>query len=285
MDTELSDQSNNSTQGTHETAEINPEHDKIKRLPIYIHGNINHAKLLEVLKTKYQNNLHAKYTSSKLKISFQNIEDFKEFKELCQLDNVQYHTYSISTEKVLTVVLKGLVKFPEKTIINDLKIQGVNPIDCTEIPISIRYPIIYRVTFAPGTTLARVNHVRFIKNIKIYWGKYETRKPVIQCYWCQVHGHSSTNCNKNARSHDTRTCVKTLDVPPTCANCKEAHPANFSKCPCATGIPGQEKHPHGSISATLSCTTHSLTTRLSWTIKKTTAVPTSGKPTLLNSSD
>ena len=29
--------------------------------------------------------------------------------------------------------------------------------------------------FAPGTTLAQVNHIRFIENIKIYWEKYESQ--------------------------------------------------------------------------------------------------------------
>ena len=36
---------------------------------------------------------------------------------------------------------------------------------------------------------------------------------------------------KCAGPHDTRKCSKTLDIPPTCANCKGQHPVNFSKCP------------------------------------------------------
>ena len=44
--------------------------------------------------------------------------------------------------------------------------------------------------------------VRYIESIKIYWEKFESRRPTVQCYRCQAHGHTSTNCNK------TKKCVK-----------------------------------------------------------------------------
>ena len=113
----------------------------IKPPPINLHGNINHFKFLETLKTKYHNNFHIKFTSDKLKIMFHNISNFKEFKDICRNDNIQYHTYVISTEKVLIVVLKGLIKFPEKTIINNLRTQGLISLNCAEIPTHISYPI------------------------------------------------------------------------------------------------------------------------------------------------
>ena len=168
---------------------------------------------------------------------FQNIIDFKEFKEICHKENIQYHTYAIQSEKILTVVIKELIKLPDIVITNSLRAQGLTPINCTEIPIHTKYPL-YRVTFAPGTTFARVNHcVRFIENIKIYWEKYESNKPAIQCNRCQAHGHLSTNCNKAAKcvkcagNHDTRNCTKTADTPATCTNCGGPHLANYSKCP------------------------------------------------------
>ena len=204
--------------------------------PIYIHGTISHRKLLETLNEKYNNKFHAKLSADKLKIIFQHVEDHKDFIEICRNDKIQFHTYSIPSEKVLTVVLKGLIRLPDKTIINSLKTQGLNPLSCTEIPTHTKYPL-FRITFAPGTTIAKINHVRFIENLKIYWDKYESKRPVIQCYRCQAHGHSSVNCNKVpkcvkcAGQHDTRTCTKTTETPPTCTNCGGAHPANYSNCP------------------------------------------------------
>ena len=55
-----------------------------KSPPIYIHGKIGHLKLLDTLKSKYQNAFQTKFTSNKLKIMFTNIKDFTKFKALRQ---------------------------------------------------------------------------------------------------------------------------------------------------------------------------------------------------------
>ena len=248
IEPETEEKSANDTPGNTLTHAHTPEHENTKPPPLYIHGSVDHAALLDTIKTKYNDKFTAKYTSGKLKVNFHHIKDFKDFKDICQHDNIQYHTYSIATEKVLTVVLKGLIKLPSKTIINDLKAQGLNPLTCTEIPAPTKYPI-YRITFAPGATLTKINHIRFVQNLKIYWEKFDSRKPTIQCYRCQAHGHSSTNCNKKAvcvkcaGPHNTRECTKTKDVPPTCCNCRGTHPANYSKCPALIAFLAKRQNP------------------------------------------
>lgn len=97
---------------------------------------------------------------------FQNT-DFSIFKEVCRRQNIQYHTFTLSTEKILTVVLKGLIKLNKKVILHNLKTQGLKAINCTELSTHTKYPV-YKVTFMPGTTLTNVNQVRFIENIKVY---------------------------------------------------------------------------------------------------------------------
>ena len=71
----------------------------------------------------------------------------------------------------------------------------------------------------------------FIENLKAYWEKeIRFKKPTIQCYRCQAHGHSSTNCNKKAKCvkcaglHDSSECTKTSEEPPTYTNCRGSHP-------------------------------------------------------------
>ena len=234
---------------THKSTDTNPRN--IKPPPIYIHGNINHVKLLDALNDKYKNAFHVKFTSNNLKIMFENTNHFADFKNICKKENIQYHTYTISTEKTITIVLKGLIKLPVQRISNSnsIKNQGLNPIACTEIPTQTKYPV-YRVTFAPGISIAQINHIRYIEHIKVYWAKFESRKPTIQCFRCQAHGHISANCNKKAvcvkcaGNHDTRDCKKTLETPPTCANCKGNHPANYSKCPALLASLAKKKRTH-----------------------------------------
>ena len=71
----------------------------IKPPPIYIHGNINHVKFLDALKDKYKNVFHIKFTSNNLKIMFENTKHFADFKTICKQENIQYHTYTVSSKK------------------------------------------------------------------------------------------------------------------------------------------------------------------------------------------
>ena len=61
---------------------------------------------------------------------------------------------------------------------------------------------------------------------------------VTQCRRCQAFGHGTQNCYakpkcvKSLKDHLTQDCDK-LDrsAPAQCVNCKESHPANYSRCP------------------------------------------------------
>lgn len=64
------------------------------------------------------------------------------------------------------MVLKGLIPLPEARIYENLKNQDLNPTRYSELPTYTRYSIY--ITFAPTTTLAQLNHVGYIENIKIY---------------------------------------------------------------------------------------------------------------------
>ena len=97
---------------------------------------------------------------------FTNINDFFKFKTICLKENIEYHIYTIDTEKTLTVVLKRLIRLSEFEISNNLKSQGLNPMHYTEILIHTKY-LIYRI-FALKTTLTQVNYVRYVENLKIY---------------------------------------------------------------------------------------------------------------------
>lgn len=62
-----------------------------------IHGNINHIKLLDVFRDKYQNAPQTKFT--KLKIIFANQKSYIDFKAICVRENIEFRTYIISFEK------------------------------------------------------------------------------------------------------------------------------------------------------------------------------------------
>ena len=130
-------------------------------------------------------------------------------------------------------MLKGLIRLSLSRVSENIGCENLNPIHCVEIA-NTKYPI-YWVTFALGTILAQINHIRFIENIKIYWKKYEFLKPTIQYFRCQAHGHTS-NCNKepvHVKCAGQQIQKQNPRSSPTCDNCKSAHPTNYFECPAS----------------------------------------------------
>nr|CAI5822465.1 unnamed protein product [Callosobruchus analis]CAI5847969.1 unnamed protein product [Callosobruchus analis]CAI5848152.1 unnamed protein product [Callosobruchus analis] len=80
------------------------------------------------------------------------------------------------------------------------------------------------------------SNVRFILNTRVTWERRTNERPITQCRRCQRWGHATANCQRTPRclkcaeEHWTRDCTKPKELPAKCANCKEAHPANYSGC-------------------------------------------------------
>ena len=102
---------------------IQPNQPQTLLPPIYIYWNINHTKLLDALKEKYNNNFQVKFTSGRLKVMF--TKQISWNLKICQKDNIEYHTFTVNSEKLLIVVLKGLIQLREGRIHENLKNQGL----------------------------------------------------------------------------------------------------------------------------------------------------------------
>ena len=89
---------------------------------------------------------------------FTNITDFNEFKEICKTDNIEYHIYTIGSDKTTTVVLKRFIRLPIDRICESIVSQVLKAVSCIEMPTHTKYSI-YRFTFVPGTTRAQINHI------------------------------------------------------------------------------------------------------------------------------
>lgn len=59
-----------------------------KSPPTYVQENINHIKFLDALKEKHKNTFQVKFVSNKLKIMFTNLNDFNNFKTICNNENI-----------------------------------------------------------------------------------------------------------------------------------------------------------------------------------------------------
>ncbi|XP_043252535.1 proteoglycan 4-like [Colletes gigas] len=207
--------------------------------PIFIHTHIkDHNGLCDLIKSTIDNKFEVKYLSNQAKVTLATTPDFLATKNLLTDSNIQYHTYSLTAEKTIAVVLKGLPKLPTDEILAEIQAKDLNALCCSELKRKIpSYLATYKVIFAKGTTLQQINHVRNVAHTRAYWEKYNSSRPYIQCYRCQAFGHSSSNCTKAhnclkcAGKHSTQECTKPPTTPATCCNCGGSHPANYSQCP------------------------------------------------------
>lgn len=209
--------------------------------PIYVQyfdGDL--LKLSRSLEESYGKDFNLKFLGNRVRIQVFRVEDFNDLKSRLLSGNMAFHSFTINSQKVLVVVIKGLSRVPVEDILAEIKTHGLAPISCVRLNPGSRKNsqyCSYKVVFPQGTSLNAVNKIGHIFHTRIYWEKFQSQRPFTQCYRCQSFGHSSANCNhpprcvKCAGSHYSRECVKTLEITRTCANCAGPHTANYSKCP------------------------------------------------------
>lgn len=74
-----------------------------------------------------------KYLDDKMKFNFDTIELFNMFKTQCLRTGLPFRTYTTDHDKILTVVLKGLLKFDPVEITKELQAQDLHQFSCSEI--------------------------------------------------------------------------------------------------------------------------------------------------------
>lgn len=117
-----------------------------------------------------------KYLESKIRLQFDNVDSFKKFKLALNEGKVPYFTFSLNTERPLTMVVKGLLDIPAEEILYELKSKGLNPTSCSLMGGRDRNGpsnyALYRVNFPPGTAPNIVSKVNAIFSTRIYWEKF-----------------------------------------------------------------------------------------------------------------
>ncbi len=173
---------------------------------------------------------------------------YEAFLKRCVERQIPHFTHQVDAKKPTRIVLLGLPNTPVEEIREELAKQGVVPEDIK--PMRIRNSkflehnnfILY---FKKGTmTTAKLRDIKAINSIIVRWAYYDAKRHgPTQCRRCQEWGHGSSHCHlspacvKCAGDHETSACTfagKGAKVPVEnlkCANCKQAHTANYGGCP------------------------------------------------------
>lgn len=214
----------------------------------------DHKDTTKLLKEnlKDMNNFYIKrLNSGKHTLQVDNIDNFKQAKELLTKCNSSFYTYTFKAEKPITLLLKGLDNSYEKKEILDelcsLSIENVEFKKVTRFTTSKsrqekRLLPIFVVQLSPESEVNKLKKIKYLFHQIIYWEKL-MRRETIQCKKCQRIGHAAANCNlpyrcvKCDKKHGPGGC----DSPPGtfvdrvklfCVNCnKFGHSASYRGCP------------------------------------------------------
>lgn len=206
---------------------------------IEIGGEWTHQKVKATLE-KYVKDFHMIYRGQKIvKAQCYSAKSHQILKESLLKEKVAFHTFSRKDEKQPKAVIKGLPKFLQANIPEELATLGFPGANASELktlfpsecpPVLIQLP--------SGTNMAKFKLIKYLSNCSIDVERYKpSKKAGTQCFRCQGFGHASRNCNrlprcvKCAQSHPTWECAKKdRETPALCCNCQEDHPANFALC-------------------------------------------------------
>ncbi|KAF8789881.1 Nucleic-acid-binding protein transposon like protein [Argiope bruennichi] len=168
--------------------------------PIFIDEPRNSAGLLskfsEITKTKIMGRF---LPNNRLKVFPPNADAHRVIQRQIVNDKLQAHTFELSDEKKLKVVIRGLpADHPIDDILHEIKQLGY---------------------------------------LKVSVEPLRRKQTPAQCYNCQEFYHHSRLCTRKARclkcgdSHPTNSCNKPKDTPAKYCLCGGPHTANYSQCP------------------------------------------------------
>lgn len=234
-----SQQNTDNVQGT--DGDDTPKQTIPKPPPIFVHGVINYDQMLNTLADIVEeNNLTTKCLSNNVvKINVKTTETYRNLVKFMQEKNIIHHTYQLKEEKPYRVVIKHLHPLtPVSDIKEDLENVGFstrNIINIRQRTTKTPLPMFF-VDLEPAENNKNIYNLKYLQNRVIAVEPPKKSTEIVQCTRCQQYNHTKSYCNrpyacvKCGGSHDTKTCQKTRDTPPTCILCNGDHPANYKGC-------------------------------------------------------
>lgn len=198
--------------------------------------------------------------SNGIRIHVPDVNDWELVRNQLVADKKEFYLYHTSTTRPKNIALFGLDDMSTDDLRTLLAEVNVSPADIKKL--SLKKPkydrqAVYLLYFLPGAgNLPELRKIRSINHVMVRWELFHPRQhdKIPQCWNCQRLGHSSSNCQMQAKclvcaeDHETSKCSKRvpklnlkqqLAEPGAsqpdrsfvkCADCGEQHTANYRGC-------------------------------------------------------
>jgi len=133
------------------------------------------------LKESIGDNFQLKYLGEQIKIQFNKVKNFANFKRFVIEMKYTFHTYSLPDEKTITVTLKGLPNIPNLLTQEEIANLGIITNICMQINENTLYAT-YKINLCAKFTLTHLRKIRNLFYLRVYWEKYINSKRILQCY-------------------------------------------------------------------------------------------------------
>lgn len=154
--------------------------------------------------------------------------------------DINYYTHRLKQERPFRVVIKNLHhSTSESEIIEALAPLGhvvQNVSNIRDFKSKEPLPMFY-VDLEPKENNKEIYEINKIEYQIVKIEPPHKKREIPQCKKCQRFGHTQNSCGRAFRcvkctgNHLTVACTKTTkDLPATCVNCGEDHPANYRGC-------------------------------------------------------
>lgn len=187
-----------------------------------------------------ENGFHCKSTQKHTKVQANTPDGYRQIIHfLTAQKNAQFHTYQPQDEKPFRVVLRNLHPSTSceeiKSALENFNLSILQVVNIKQRLTKIALPLFF-VDLAKDENCKTIFDITSILHTKIKVEEPHKRRELVQCQNCQDYGHTRSYCNYNSRcvrcgkNHESSSCDKPNDAPPTCALCQGSHPANYRGC-------------------------------------------------------
>lgn len=190
-----------------------------------------------------------KNSKNNTNIFINDYEEYENYKEILEKEDISFHSYTPKNEKPHSFVLKGINSSPDEmqTITEEIKSdlnEKHNIIAKNVFQLKTKGRSLFVVQTNNTIHLKYLtNNVRYVYHTKITWERYRKQDPWVQCRRCQRLGHSTSNCRAEPKcvkcglNHWSKECTNVIKeneethINIKCANCDGKHLAFSKECP------------------------------------------------------